>query len=115
MGCSICSCSQKRQVPGSQASCLLQTGSVPGELESVSVLFILFWYTRDQAILNQLLIGRYQGYNKNLIDRFVHMGFDLDKVVEAFQFFGIETYGGQDVDLEPEYMGDITARLLGEP
>jgi ubiquitin-conjugating enzyme (huntingtin interacting protein 2) len=53
---------------------------------------------------------RYQGYNKDLINRFVNMGFDIDKVVEAFQFVGIETYGGEDVELEPEYMGDITAR-----
>ncbi|KAI0872527.1 putative ubiquitin carrier protein [Hypoxylon argillaceum] len=59
--------------------------------------------------------SRYQGYNKDLINRFVNMGFDIDRVVEAFQYVGIETYGGEDVDLEPEYMGDITARLLGEP
>ncbi|KAI0146390.1 putative ubiquitin carrier protein [Xylariaceae sp. FL1272] len=58
---------------------------------------------------------RYQGYNKNLIDRFVVMGFDVDKVVEAFQHFGIATFEGQDYELEPEYMGDVTARLLGEP
>jgi ubiquitin-conjugating enzyme (huntingtin interacting protein 2) len=43
------------------------------------------------------------------------MGFDIDRVVEAFIFVGIETYDGEDVELEPEYMGDITARLLGEP
>ncbi|KAI8624726.1 putative ubiquitin carrier protein [Xylariaceae sp. FL1651] len=59
--------------------------------------------------------SRYQGYNKDLINRFVNMGFDIDRVVEAFQYVGIETYGGQDMELEPEYMGDITARLLGEP
>ncbi|KAI1312919.1 ubiquitin-conjugating enzyme/RWD-like protein [Xylaria venustula] len=57
----------------------------------------------------------YHGYNKNLINRFVHMGFDLDRVVEAFHFVGVDTYGGEDVQLEPEYVGDITARLLGEP
>ncbi|KAI0906594.1 ubiquitin-conjugating enzyme/RWD-like protein [Ustulina deusta] len=57
----------------------------------------------------------YEGYNKNLINRFVNMGFDIDRVVEAFHYVGIETYGGEDVELEPEYMGDITARLLGEP
>ncbi|TGJ83207.1 hypothetical protein E0Z10_g5569 [Xylaria hypoxylon] len=57
----------------------------------------------------------YQGYNKNLINRFVNMGFDIDRVVEAFQYVGIETYDGEDIELEPEYMGDITARLLGEP
>ncbi|KAI0017847.1 ubiquitin-conjugating enzyme/RWD-like protein [Xylariomycetidae sp. FL0641] len=59
--------------------------------------------------------SRYQGYNKNLINRFVDMGFDIDRVVEAFQFVGIETYEGQDIELEAAYEGDITARLLGEP
>lgn len=59
--------------------------------------------------------SRYQGYNKNLINRFVNMGFDIDRVVEAFQFVGIETFGGEDIELEQEYMGDIIARLLGEP
>ncbi|KAI3325279.1 putative ubiquitin carrier protein [Xylariaceae sp. AK1471] len=59
--------------------------------------------------------SRYQGYNKDLINRFVNMGFDIDRVVEAFQYVGIETYGGEDIELEAEYMGDITARLLGEP
>ncbi|KAI1330175.1 putative ubiquitin carrier protein [Xylariaceae sp. FL0255] len=58
---------------------------------------------------------RYQGYNRDMIQRFVSMGFDIDRVVEAFQFFGIDPYDGEDYELEPEYMGDITARLLGEP
>lgn len=58
---------------------------------------------------------RYQGYNKDLIDRFVNMGFDIDRVVEAFQFVGIDRLDGQDYELEEAYMGDITARLLGEP
>jgi len=58
---------------------------------------------------------RYQGYNKNLIDRFGSMGFDTDRIVEAFMFFGIETHDGLDFELEEAYMGDITARLLGEP
>jgi ubiquitin-conjugating enzyme (huntingtin interacting protein 2) len=62
-----------------------------------------------------VLPPRYQGYNKDLINRFVNMGFDIDRVVEAFQYYGIETYGGEDIELEQEYMGDITARLLGEP
>jgi len=58
---------------------------------------------------------QYQGYNKDLIDRFVNMGFDIDRVVEAFNFVGIDRNGGQDYELEEAYMGDITARLLGEP
>jgi ubiquitin-conjugating enzyme (huntingtin interacting protein 2) len=57
----------------------------------------------------------YDGYNKELIDRFVNMGFDLDRVVEAFNYVGIDRNSGQDYELEEAYMGDITARLLGEP
>ncbi|RVX71456.1 hypothetical protein B0A52_05028 [Exophiala mesophila] len=57
----------------------------------------------------------YDGYNKELIDRFVFMGFDVDRVVEAFNYVGIDRNGGQDYELEEAYMGDITARLLGEP
>jgi len=58
---------------------------------------------------------RYQGYNKELIDRFVNMGFDIDRVVEAFEFVHIDKNNGEDYELEEAYMGDITARLLGEP
>lgn len=57
---------------------------------------------------------RYQGWNKNLVDRFVNMGFDLDAVVEAFQYVGIDRNGGDDYEMEEAYMGDVTARLLGE-
>ncbi|KUI57312.1 Ubiquitin-conjugating enzyme E2 1 [Cytospora mali] len=59
-------------------------------------------------------IHRYQGWNKNLVDRFVNMGFDLDAVVEAFTYVGIDRNGGEDYEMEEAYMGDITARLLGE-
>ena len=58
--------------------------------------------------------ARYEGWNKNLIDRFVNMGFELDSVVDAFKFVGIDKNGGMDYTLEEAYMGDITARLLGE-
>lgn len=58
---------------------------------------------------------RYEGYNKDLIDRFVNMGFDVDRVVSAFKFVGIDNNDGEDYELEEAYMGDITARLLGEP
>ncbi|PSS22550.1 hypothetical protein M430DRAFT_49657 [Amorphotheca resinae ATCC 22711] len=57
----------------------------------------------------------YQGYNKDLIDRFVNMGFDIDRVVDAFLYVNIDRNNGQDYELEEAYMGDITARLLGEP
>lgn len=60
-------------------------------------------------------IAVYDGYNKELIDRFVMMGFDVDRVVDAFNYVGIDRNGGQDYELEEAYMGDITARLLGEP
>ncbi|RQM07225.1 hypothetical protein DH86_00000921 [Scytalidium sp. 3C] len=60
-------------------------------------------------------LRRYQGYNKDLIDRFVNMGFDLDRVVEAFNYVNIDRNNGEDYELEEAYMGDITARLLGEP
>ena len=58
---------------------------------------------------------RYGGYNEDMINRFVMMGFDLDRVVAAFEFVGIDTNGGEDYELEEAYIGDITARLLGEP
>lgn len=58
--------------------------------------------------------NKYRGYNKALVDRFVNMGFEVEKVVDAFLFVGIDRAGGQDYVLEEAYMGDITARLLGE-
>ena len=57
----------------------------------------------------------YDGFNKDLIDRFVTMGFDRPRVVEAFNYCGIDKNEGEDYELEEAYMGDITARLLGEP
>ena len=61
------------------------------------------------------VLDSYDGYNKDLIDRFVNMGFDLDRVVAAFKYVGIDRNDGEDYELEGAYMGDITARLLGEP
>lgn len=43
------------------------------------------------------------------------MGFDVDRVVAAFEYVGIDQNDGEDYELEEAYMGDITARLLGEP
>lgn len=57
----------------------------------------------------------YGGYNEEMINRFVWMGFDLDRVVSAFNFVGIDQADGEDYELEEAYIGDITARLLGEP
>ncbi len=42
------------------------------------------------------------------------MGFDVDAVIDAFHYFGIDRNNGRDYVLEEAYMGDITARLLGE-
>lgn len=50
-----------------------------------------------------------------MVDRFVLMGFDLERVVAAFDYVGIDANEGQDYPLEEAYIGDITARLLGEP
>ena len=60
-------------------------------------------------------ILRYGGYNEQMINRFVWMGFDLDRVVSAFDYVGIDPNEGEDYELEEAYIGDITARLLGEP
>ncbi|KAL8939740.1 MAG: hypothetical protein Q9216_003184 [Gyalolechia sp. 2 TL-2023] len=60
-------------------------------------------------------VAKYHGYNQNMIDGFVHMGFDLERVVAAFEFVGIEQNDGEEYALEEAYIGDITARLLGEP
>ncbi|KAH7418498.1 ubiquitin-conjugating enzyme/RWD-like protein [Cadophora sp. MPI-SDFR-AT-0126] len=75
---------------------------------------------KSQKVLSReeeerILIARYQGYNRDLIDRFVAMGFELDRVVDAFNFVSIDRNNGEDYELEEAYMGDITARLLGEP
>lgn len=42
------------------------------------------------------------------------MGFDVETVVDAFIYVGIDRNSGEDYEMEEAYMGDITARLLGE-
>ncbi|KFA69129.1 hypothetical protein S40285_00053 [Stachybotrys chlorohalonatus IBT 40285] len=56
----------------------------------------------------------YRGYHRDLVNRFVSMGFGVNDVIDAFLFFSIDRNNGQDYELEEAYMGDITARLLGE-
>ena len=60
-------------------------------------------------------MARYHGFVKRQVDEFVDMGFELDRVVSAFEFVGIDPNDGEDYELEEAYIGDITARLLGEP
>ena len=43
------------------------------------------------------------------------MGFDVERVVGAFEYVGIDRSDGEDYPLDEGEMGDITARLLGEP
>ena len=57
----------------------------------------------------------YRGYNRNMVDMFVNMGFQVDQVVSAFEYVGIDKADGEEYELEPEYIGDITARLFNEP
>jgi len=66
-------------------------------------------------MLTYILPCRYDGYNKDLIDRFCSMGFDVERVVGAFKYVGIDRSDGEDYPLDEGEMGDITARLLGEP
>lgn len=43
------------------------------------------------------------------------MGFDVERVVDAFKYVGVDRLGGEEYELDEGQMGDITARLLGEP
>ena len=56
----------------------------------------------------------YRGYNRNMIDRFTSMGFEVPTVVAAFEYVGIDRNQGEEYELEEEYIGDVTARLFGE-
>ena len=56
----------------------------------------------------------YHGYNRNMIDRFTGMGFEVPTVVAAFEYVGIDKNQGEEYELEEEYIGDVTARLFGE-
>ena len=76
----------------------------------------LSWlYVFLRTMLTYSSLWRYDGYNKDLVDRFCSMGFDVERVVGAFKHVGIDRLDGEDYELDEEEMGDITARLLGEP
>ncbi|KAF4332165.1 ubiquitin carrier [Fusarium beomiforme] len=55
--------------------------------------------------------ARYGGYNPNLVQQFVDMGFGVEAVVKAFEFVGVDRNNGQDYTLEEAYQGDVLARL----
>ncbi|KAF2095284.1 ubiquitin-conjugating enzyme E2-24 kDa [Rhizodiscina lignyota] len=69
---------------------------------------------KDRERVEKDRLAAYHGYSKDLIDRFVDMGFDVPAVVAAFEYVGIDKMDGQDYELEEAYMGDITARLFNE-
>lgn len=57
---------------------------------------------------------RYDGYNKAMVEKFTSMGFEVEAVVAAFRFVGLAQNSGRYYELEEAYLGDVTARLLGE-
>ncbi|KAF5678556.1 amino-acid oxidase [Fusarium denticulatum] len=56
--------------------------------------------------------AKYAGYNRDLIQRYVDMGFGTDAVVEAFKYVNIDRNHGQDYTLEEAYQGDVLVRLI---
>ncbi|KAK3677470.1 Ubiquitin-conjugating enzyme E2 1 [Vermiconidia calcicola] len=56
----------------------------------------------------------YRGYNRNMIERFVGMGFQVEQVVSAFEYVGVDKADGEEYELDEEFIGDVTARLFGE-
>ncbi|KAJ5104776.1 hypothetical protein NUU61_002123 [Penicillium alfredii] len=55
-------------------------------------------------------LAKYDGYNKDLVDRFCGMGFDVDRVVTAFHQVRIDRRGGQDYQLEEGAMAGPVPR-----
>ncbi|KAI0199479.1 putative ubiquitin carrier protein [Astrocystis sublimbata] len=56
----------------------------------------------------------YQGYNRALVDKFVELGFPVERVVEAFEHCHIPKYNGQYVPIEQDIGSDIADRLFGD-
>lgn len=57
---------------------------------------------------------QYKGYNSNLVQRFMDMGFGVDTVVRALEQAGVDRRGGTDYELHLSVIGDVTAHLFGE-
>lgn len=57
---------------------------------------------------------RYRGYNKEMIDNYVNMGFDVEKVVTAFEKSGVQKLNGMWQPLPEQYHSYVTERLLGD-
>ena len=82
------------------------------EAERVAQYASLIPYPR--SIQLTCLFLRYGGYNERMVDNFVVMGFDRDRVVAAFDFVGIDPNNAEYYEMEEAYAGDIMARLFGE-
>jgi len=65
----------------------------------------------SESIVTDTIDTRYDGYNRDMVQRFVDLGFTTEAVVEAFKYVGIDKNNGLDYVLEEAYQGDIAARL----
>jgi ubiquitin-conjugating enzyme (huntingtin interacting protein 2) len=64
-----------------------------------------------ESTVTDTIDARYEGYHRDMVQRFVDLGFTTEAVVEAFKYVGIDRNNGQDYVLEEAYQGDIAARL----
>ncbi|CAG7561964.1 unnamed protein product, partial [Fusarium equiseti] len=65
----------------------------------------------QSSIVTDTIDPRYEGYHRDMVQRFVDLGFTTEAVVEAFKYVGIDRNNGQDYVIEEAYQGDIAARL----
>lgn len=56
----------------------------------------------------------YRGYNEAVVDRFTGMGFRVEQVVNAFEYCGMDTFDGEEYEMEEGLISAVTARLFGE-
>lgn len=45
-------------------------------------------------------LAAYKGFNKAMVDKFTAMGFQVEQVVSAFEYVGIDKNDGQEYELE---------------